>query len=167
VLYTFIKEHLLTDDTIVVSPDAGGVERARSYGKHLGRGIAIVDKRRSAPNEAEVMHIVGDVRDRTAILIDDMIDTAGTLTKAGQAIAEHGAREVYAVATHPVFSGQARERLQESVFQRVIVTDTIPLAPAFRGNKKVKVLSVAPILAEAIRSIHFNDSISRLFLDNS
>lgn len=163
-LYRHVRETLLSDDTIVVSPDAGGVERARSYAKRLGTGLAIIDKRRSGPNESTVMHIIGDVKGKRAILVDDMIDTAGTLTKAGQAVADAGAKSVYAVATHAVLSGPAVTRIAESVFEKVIVTDTIPLSAAAEALPKIHALSVSSIFAEAIRSIHFNDSISRLFL---
>ena len=165
VLLKHIRNNLLTDDTVIVSPDAGGVERARSYAKYVDRGIAIVDKRRDRPNESEVMHIVGDVSGRRAILIDDMIDTAGTLTKAGAALKAHGAKSVFAVATHPVLSGNARERLAESVFEQVIVTDGIPLSDDLAALPNLKVLSVANLFATAMRNIHFNDSISRLFLN--
>lgn len=165
VLLKHIREHLLTDDTVIVSPDAGGVERARSYAKYVGRGIAIVDKRRDRPNESEVMHIVGDVKGRRAILIDDMIDTAGTLTKAGKALKDHGASSVYAVCTHPVLSGPALERLQDSVFEKIIVSDAIPLSPELAKLPQLEVLSVANLFAQAMRSIHFNDSISRLFMN--
>jgi ribose-phosphate pyrophosphokinase len=165
VLLKYIRENLLTDDTIIVSPDAGGTERARSYAKYLGREIAIVDKRRQRANESEVMNVVGDVKGRRCILIDDMIDTAGTLTKAGVALKQQGAKSVFAVATHPVLSGKAHSRLQESVFEELCVTDCIPLQPELAALPMLKVLSVADLFAQAIRSIHFNDSISRLFLE--
>ena len=163
-MYQHVKEKLLTKNTVIVSPDAGGVERARSFAKLLNCGLAIVDKRRSGPNEAEVMHIIGDVKGKRAILIDDMIDTAGTLTKGAQAIQKHGAESVYAVATHPVLSGPAIERIGDSVFSKVMVTDTIQLRGPAADCKKLGSLSVAGLFAEAIRSIHFDDSISRLFL---
>ncbi|MFT6146487.1 MAG: ribose-phosphate pyrophosphokinase [Myxococcota bacterium] len=165
VLLKYIRENLLTNDTIIVSPDAGGTERARSYAKYLGCEIAIVDKRRQRANESEVMNVVGDVKGRRCILIDDMIDTAGTLTKAGVALKEQGAKSVFAVATHPVLSGNALARLEESVFEEVCVTDGIPLRPELAELPMLKVLSVADLFAQAIRSIHFNDSISRLFLE--
>ena len=163
-LFRFIRDELMTDDTVIVSPDAGGVERARSYAWRLGAQLAIIDKRRSGPNEAEVMHIVGEVKGRRAILIDDMIDTAGTLAKGGQAVRDAGATEVFAVATHAVLSGPAIQRIDESVFEKVIVTDTVPLSSKGAQSRKVRVLSVGSLLADAVRSIHFNDSISRLFL---
>lgn len=167
VLYQYLKENLVTPDpteTVIVSPDAGGVERARSYAKRLGAGLAVLDKRRSAPNEAEVHHIVGDVKDRVAIVVDDMVDTAGTLTKGCKALKGAGARAIYGLTTHAVLSGPAVSRVQESDFDKLIVTDTIPLSEQARRCPKIEVLSVAPLFAEAIRAIHFNDSISRLFL---
>jgi ribose-phosphate pyrophosphokinase len=163
-LYQQIREELLTDHTVIVSPDAGGVERARSYAKRLGTGLAIIDKRRSGPNENEVMHIVGDVKGKRVVLIDDMVDTAGTLTKGAQALKTAGAESIFAAATHAVLSGPAVDRIQASVFDKVLVTDTIPLSSAAAGSGKIGVLSVSGLFAEAIRSIHFNDSISRLFL---
>jgi ribose-phosphate pyrophosphokinase len=166
-LYEYVRDNLVTADptqTVIVSPDAGGVERARSYARRLGAGLAIIDKRRSAPHEAEVQHLVGDVKDRVAIVVDDMVDTAGTLSKGGQGLREAGAHTIYAVATHPVLSGPAVSRIQESDFARLIVTDSIPLGDAARACGKIEVLTVASLFAEAIRAIHFNDSISRLFL---
>lgn len=168
VLLNHIREQIAgkPGETVAVSPDAGGVERARSYAKYLNAGLAIIDKRRSAPNEAAVMHIVGDVKDRIAVLIDDMVDTAGTLTKGGSAVKQEGARSIAAVSTHPVLSGPAVKRLEDSVFDKLVVTDTIPLSPEAEALDKIEVVSVAPLFAEAIRSIHFNDSISRLFLSD-
>ena len=166
ILYRFIKDELTTPDTIIVSPDAGGVERARSYAKRLKAGLAIIDKRRAGPNENEVMNIIGDVAGKRAILIDDMIDTAGTLAKGAQAVMAAGAGSVTAVATHPVLSGTAVRRIEESSFERVVVADTIPLSEEGRSSGRIHVLSVASLFAEAIRSIHFNDSISRLFLSD-
>jgi len=165
-LLQYIKEELLTPDAVIVSPDAGGTERARSYAKRLGAGLAIIDKRRSGPNEAEVMHIIGDVAGKRAILIDDMVDTAGTLTKGAIAVREAGAKQIFAVTTHPVLSGPAVERIEASPFNRVVVTDTIPLRPNAAACSKFHALSVSSLFAEAIRSIHFNDSISRLFLED-
>jgi ribose-phosphate pyrophosphokinase len=165
-LFRHIRDELLTPDTAIISPDAGGVERARSYAWRLGAGLAILDKRRSGPNEAEVMHIVGDVSGRRTILVDDMIDTAGTLVKGAGALRKHGATDIFGVATHAVLSGPAIENIDGSVFESVFVTDTIPLSAAARACARVRVLTVAPLFAEAIRSIHFNDSISRLFLDS-
>jgi ribose-phosphate pyrophosphokinase len=151
-------------NVVVVSPDAGGVERARAFAKRLGAGLAIIDKRRSGPNVAEVMHIIGDVKGKTAILVDDMIDTAGTLTKAANAVAASGATEVFAMATHAVLSGPAVERIAASKLKKVVVTDSIPLSTAAVGCDKIEQISIAPLLGEAIRAIHHNDSVSRLFL---
>jgi ribose-phosphate pyrophosphokinase len=144
-----------------VSPDAGGVERARAYAKRLDGELAIIDKRRARANVSEVMHIIGEVKDRTCIILDDMIDTAGTLCNAAQALAEAGAREVLAAATHGVLSGPAVERIQSSVLSEVVITDTIPLRA--KNASKLKVLTVAPLLGEAIKRIHSGDSVSSLF----
>jgi ribose-phosphate pyrophosphokinase len=151
-------------DTVIVSPDAGGVERARAYAKRLGGSLAIIDKRRPAPNVAELMHIVGDVKDRDAILLDDMIDTAGTLTEAANALMDKGARTVVAYATHPVLSGPAIERLEASPIEKVVVTDTIPLQGAALSCGRIHVLSIAPLLAKALRRIHLGESVSNLFV---
>ena len=151
------------DNAVIVSPDAGGVERARAVAKRLDAGLAIIDKRRSGPNVAEVMHLIGDVEGKTAILVDDMIDTAGTLTKAAKAVMDQGAKAVYAVATHPVLSGPAVERIVASPLQKVVVTDTIPLSQESAESGQFHVVSVAPLFAEAIRAIHHHDSVSRLF----
>ena len=151
------------ENPIVVSPDAGGVERARTYAKHLNASLAIVDKRRSAPNVAEVMNVIGDVEGGDIVLIDDMVDTAGTICQAAQVLKEHGAKAILAVATHPVLSGPAIHRLAESVIDQVIVTNTIPLNEEAQGCCKIKVLSVAPLFAEAIRRIHDLNSVSSLF----
>ena len=160
----FLSEGLGGEDTVVVSPDIGGVTRARNFARVLGSPIAIIDKRRPRPNVAEVMNIIGEVKSKKAIIIDDIIDTAGTIVNAARAIKEKGAEEVYAACTHPVFSGPAVERLskavEEGVIKEIIVTDTIPLREKFEG---VKVLTVAGMIAEAIRRIHFGESISRMF----
>ncbi len=158
-----VARNIPLQDAIVVSPDAGGVERARAFAKRLGCGLAIIDKRRSGPNVAEVMHIIGDVSGRTAILVDDMIDTAGTLTRAASAIQEAGANAVYATATHGVLSGPAVQRIQDSPLERVYVTDTIPTGAAARACDKIQTVSVSGLFAEAIRAIHHHDSVSRLF----
>ena len=162
-LSEYIRRNVDTSNCVVVSPDAGGVERARAFAKRIGATIAIIDKRRSGPNKSEVLHLIGDVRDRTAIIVDDMIDTAGTLQKAAAAVQENGATAVYAVATHAVLSGPAIQRIAESVLQRVFVTDTIPLTAEGAACPKIVTVPVGPVLAEAIRSIHSNDSVSRLF----
>lgn len=148
----------------VVSPDAGGTERARAYAKQLHGTLAIIDKRRSKPNECEVMNIVGDVKGRRCIVVDDILDTAGTLCNAARALMAAGARSVSACVTHPVLSGPALERLAASPLDEVIVTNTLPLTPAAQACNKIKVVSIAPLLAEAIRRIHHSDSVSALFL---
>ena len=149
------------ENLVVVSPDAGGVERARAFAKKLHLPLAIIDKRRVADNVAEVMHVIGDVRGKRALILDDMIDTAGTLVKSVEALLEHGAVECIAAATHPVFSGPARERIESSDLGEVVVTNTIPLRSEFT---KVKVLSVALLMAEAIKRIHLGESVSSLFV---
>lgn len=151
------------ENAVVVSPDAGGVERARAYSKRLGASLAIVDKRRERANVAEVMNIVGDVKGKPCIIIDDMIDTAGTLVGAAKALLEQGATDVVACATHGVLSGPAVERISNSPISHVVVTDTLPLSAASRGCKKIVQLSVARLLGEAIKRIHCSDSISSLF----
>ena len=161
-----ILDHIrqIASDVVMVSPDAGGVERARSYAKRLGAGLAIVDKRRDRPNQATAMHVIGDVEGKTAIVIDDMIDTAGTMVAAGRVLMENGAKEVMAATTHPVLSGPAIERLSNSDFSQVIVTDTIPVGEKILGCNKFKVLSVAGLLAKAIHNIHTESSVSVLFV---
>jgi ribose-phosphate pyrophosphokinase len=148
---------------VIVSPDAGGVERARAFAKKLNASLAIVDKRRASPNVAEVMNLVGDVDGCDAIIVDDMIDTAGTLVQAAKALQNFGARRVLAVATHPILSGPAISRISESCLEEIIVSDTIPLTSAGRACPKLRVLSVADILGEAIKRIHDLDSVSSLF----
>ena len=152
------------EQVVIVSPDAGGVERARAYSKRLGASLAIVDKRRARANVAEVMNLIGDVEGKHAILLDDMIDTAGTLTNAARALMEKGAARVSAYAVHPVLSGPAIERLEDSPIDRVVVTDTIPLREEARACAKIQVLSVAHLFGEAIRRIHSADSLSSLFI---
>ena len=160
----FLRLGMGGEDTVVVSPDIGGVARARNFAKVLGSPIAIIDKRRPRPNVSEVMNIIGEVEGKKAVIIDDIIDTAGTIVNAAKAIKEAGATEVYAACTHPVFSGPAVERLsgaiKEGFLKEVVVTDTIPLIEEFEG---VKVLSVSGMLAEAIRRIHYGESISQMF----
>ncbi|MBG3877968.1 MULTISPECIES: ribose-phosphate diphosphokinase [Nitratidesulfovibrio] len=151
-------------DIVIVSPDAGGVERARSFAKKLNAGLAIIDKRRDRPNQASAMHVIGDVRDKIAIVVDDMIDTAGTMCAAGEVLLKNGAKEVMACATHPVLSGPAIERLCNSTFSQVIVTDTVPLGDKLAACSKLKVLSVAGLLAKAIHNIHTESSVSVLFV---
>ena len=155
---------LTGSDTVVVSPDAGGVERARAFSKRLGASLAIIDKRRPAPNVSEVMNIVGDVRGKKAVIVDDIIDTAGTLTQAAIAIANAGAASVSACASHAVFSGKAVPRITDSPLAHVVVTNTIPLSEAGQECQKVRVKSVGRLLGEAIKRIHHGDSISSLFV---
>lgn len=153
------------DEFVCVSPDAGGVERARAFAKRIECPIAIIDKRRTGPNEAKAYHLIGDVKGKTAIILDDMIDTAGTLTQAVDSLLKNGAKRVFAVATHPVLSGPAITRLEQSGVERVWVTDTIPLKEAARLSDKFNVVTVAPVVAEAIRRIYTYDSVSALFDD--
>lgn len=148
---------------VAVSPDAGGVERTRAFAKRIEASIAIIDKRRTGPNEAKALHLIGDVAGKTAVIVDDMIDTAGTLTQAVDSLIKNGAKRVFAVATHPVLSGPAISRLKESAIEKVWVTDTIPLSENAKNCGKIEVVSVAPVLAEAIKRIHGNDSVSSLF----
>jgi ribose-phosphate pyrophosphokinase len=150
-------------DVVVVSPDAGGVERARAFAKRLGTSLAIMDKRRTGINEAQIMHVIGDVRDRDAILLDDMIDTAGTITQAALALKAEGARLILAACTHGVLSGPAMDRLLHSAVDEVVVTNTIPLRD-HPARKKITVLTVAPLLGEAINRIHTETSVSSLFV---
>jgi ribose-phosphate pyrophosphokinase len=150
-------------NVVIVSPDAGGVERARAYSKRLGSTLGIVDKRRTKPNVAEIMNVIGEVHGKIAVLLDDMIDTAGTLTQAANALVDKGATRVYAYATHAVLSGPAVERIAKSPIDEVVVTNTIQLGPAAQACPKIRALSVAPLLAEAIRRIHSAESLSSLF----
>jgi ribose-phosphate pyrophosphokinase len=151
------------DDLVLVSPDAGGVDRVRWYSQALGTSIAIIDKRRSGPNVAEVMNIVGDVEGKVAVIIDDMIDTAGTLTKAAAAVLEHGAREVHALATHAIFSGPAISRIENSTLKSVVVTDTIPAKREVQACPKIRVISVGNLLGDAIERVHGGGSVTSLF----
>ena len=152
------------EDVVIVSPDAGGVERARAYSKRLGSTLGIVDKRRTKPNVAEIMNVIGEVSGRAAILLDDMIDTAGTLTQAANALVDKGAARVYAYATHAVLSGPAVERIVKSPIEEVVVTDSIALSPQAAACPKIKVVTVAKLFAEAIRRIQHGDSLSSLFV---
>src|SRR5882672_8707404 len=152
-----------THEAVIVSPDAGGVERARAYSKRLGTSLAIIDKRRPAPNVSEVVNIIGDVKGKDAIIVDDMIDTAGTVCAAAQAIKEQGARAVFACATHGVLSHPAIERITASPIELLIITDTIPPRPEVRACAKIEVYSVAKMVGEAVKRIHHGDSISSLF----
>lgn len=163
ILAEYIRNNLNLDDSVVVSPDVGGVARARAFASRLHLPIAIIDKRRPAPNESEVMYIVGDVSGKTCIVIDDMIDTGGTLIKGAEALLEDGALDVYACATHPVFSGNAIENIKNGCIKKVIVTNTIRLEKDQLCDK-IEVLSVARLFAEAIERVHYNRSVSELFV---
>ena len=158
-----IRERMEGDLTII-SPDAGGVERARAYAKRLGATLAIIDKRREVANVAEVMNIIGDVRDRSCVIVDDMVDTAGTLTEAAQSLMDEGARRVYAAITHPILSGPALKRIAESTITEMIVTDTIPLSEQAEKAQALHVVSVSNLLGEAIRRINNEESVSSLFV---
>ena len=163
VLVDYFRKQQFPDLT-VVSPDAGGVERARFFAKKMDSALAIVDKRRVQMDETEVMNVIGDVHNRTCLILDDIIDTAGTLVKTSQALLEAGARQVYACATHAVLSGKAIERITQSGLVQVVVTDTIPLSSAARSEKKIVVRSIAGLIGRAIQSIHEETSVSKLFL---
>lgn len=152
------------NNTVIVSPDTGGVVRARAFATRLGVGLAIIDKRREGPNEAQIMNIIGEVKGRTVVILDDMIDTAGTVVQAASALKDAGALEISVCCTHPVLSGPAMDRLENSVIREVIVTDTIPLHERARSSKIIKVLSIAGLLSEAVRRIYYDDSVSSLFI---
>lgn len=162
ILEYFREKHL--DQPVVISPDAGGVERARAFAKRLNASLAIIDKRRIGPNVAQVMNIVGEVEGKHAIILDDMIDTAGTLIQAAEAVTSKGAASVTAAATHAVLSGKARERIRNSSLEEVVVTNTIPLSEEAKKEGKLTVLSLAELLSEGIRRIHENSSVSSLFI---
>jgi ribose-phosphate pyrophosphokinase len=157
-------QQLKLHDLVVVSPDAGGVERARAYAKRLDASLAIVDKRRDQPNVAEVHNVIGDVAGMTALVVDDMVDTAGTLTKVAEALKAAGAREVLASCSHPVLSGHAIERIERSPLAKLITTDSIPLGPEKLGNGRIVVLSIAGLLSRAIKNIHEETSVTSLFV---
>jgi ribose-phosphate pyrophosphokinase len=162
-----LLEHMrynFRDDIVMVSPDAGGVERARAFAKRLQADLAIVDKRRSAPNEAKAMAVIGNVKDKTAIILDDMSDTAGTLTEAAGVLMDKGAKEVHACCTHPVLSGPALERIENSALKSLVVTDTIPLRPEAAASDKIKVLSISKLVGEAIIRSYRGDSVTSLFV---
>ena len=166
-LPVFLDDYLkprFSDETVFIAPDAGGVERTRAYSKRLGASLAIVDKRRERANVSEVMHVIGDVKGRDCIIVDDLIDTAGTLCNAARAVMERGAKRVVAVATHGVLSGPAVQRIQDSPLDEVVVTNSIPLSDEALASKKIKTVSIARLLGEAIRRIHNSDSVSSLFV---
>jgi ribose-phosphate pyrophosphokinase len=163
VLLRAVRERL-SGEVTVISPDAGGVERARAYAKRLGATLAIIDKRRERANEAQVMNIIGEVRGRTCVMVDDMVDTAGTLTESARALADAGAREVLAVVSHPILSGPAIKRVAESPLRELVVTDSIPLRPEAAECPKLQIVTVSELLGEAIRRIHNEESVSSLFV---
>jgi ribose-phosphate pyrophosphokinase len=163
VLAEYVKKEYM-NDVVIVSPDAGGVERARAFAKRLNASLAIIDKRREKANVSQVMHVIGDVKGKNAILFDDMIDTAGTITQAVSALKVNGAKRVVAACAHAVLSGPALDRINESDLEEVITTNTIPMGDKTEKCKKLTVLSVAPLLGEAIKRIHEESSISSLFI---
>ncbi len=162
VLLEYLKR--LKNHLVIVSPDAGGVERARAYAKRLNASLAIIDKRREGPNISQVMNLIGDVEGMIAVLVDDLVDTGGTLVRAAYALMEKGAKAVYACCTHPVLSGKAVEIISESPIEELIVTNTIPLREEAKACSKIKVLSVSSLLADAIRRIYEDESVSCLFV---
>ena len=152
------------NDLVLISPDAGGVERTRAFAKRLDASLAIIDKRRETANVAQVMHIIGEVKGKISIILDDMVDTAGTLTEAAKVLKEHGSTAIYACCTHPVLSGKAIQKINDSPIEELIVTDTIPINNENVTSQKIKVLSVAELFGEAIKRIHNNESVSSLFV---
>ncbi len=166
VLLDYVRNEISSDgkELVLVSPDAGGVERARSFAKRLDCAVAVVDKRRTGANVAQAMNLIGEVEGKTAIILDDMIDTAGTLSEASQIVMDRGAKQVFACATHGVLSGPAVERIMKSKIKKVVVTDTVPLSDEARSCPKIVQLSVADLLAEAMYRIHNYDSVSSLFI---
>ena len=165
VILEYIQKELMMEDLVMVSPDAGGVERVRWYAKKLHTDIAMIDKRRTGPNIAKAVNIVGDVKNKNVIIVDDMIDTAGTLVEAVKTIKAHGAKKIFAMATHGVFSDPAAQRISEcSELEAVVVTDTYPLNENCKKVKKIKVLTTADILSKAIHRTYNHDSVSSLFI---
>ncbi|MGE5443864.1 MAG: ribose-phosphate pyrophosphokinase [Ignavibacteriales bacterium] len=163
VLISYLKKRYNNGEIVFVSPDAGGMERAREYAKRLHVGLAMTDKRRTAPNVAEIMNVIGDVSGKTAIIVDDLVDTAGTAVQAAKALSREGANRVALCCTHGVLSGDAIKRIEDSVLEEVIITDTIPPKEETKRCKKIRVLSIAELLGEAIRRIAAGESISTLF----
>ena len=163
VILNYIRNNI-HDDIVVVSPDAGGVERARAFAKRLEAGLAIVDKRRPAPNVAKAMAVIGNVKNKTAVILDDMVDTAGTMTEAVGVLLENGAKEVYACCAHPVLSGPAIKRINDCDLKRLVVTDTIPLSPEAEACEKIEVLTIAKLMGEAILRSYRGDSVTSLFV---
>ena len=163
ILLKYIQNHF-DDHLVIVSPDAGGVERARAFAKRLDASLAIIDKRRDAPNVSQAMNIIGEVEGKNAIILDDMVDTAGTLTQAAAALKDRGCGDIYACCTHPVLSGPAMERIEASPINKLVVTNTIPLKSDAESSHKIIVLSVAEILGETIKRIYNSHSVSTLFV---
>jgi ribose-phosphate pyrophosphokinase len=163
IVLNYIRKHF-NNNLSIISPDAGGVERARAFAKRLNASLAIIDKRREEPNVAEAMNIIGDVKGKTAVILDDIVDTAGTLIQAAQALIQYGAAHVYACCTHPVLSGNAPKRIEESPLESLVITNTIPLNQKASECSKIKVISVAGILGEAIKRVYFSKSVSSLFV---
>ncbi len=149
---------------MIVSPDAGGVERARAFAKRLAAKLAIIDKRRDVPNIAEAMNIIGEVKGKTAVILDDMVDTAGTLTQAAAALKDRGASKIYACCTHPILSGSSVEKIEASPIDTLVVTNTVPPNEKARNCSRIKVLSVAELLGETIKRIYKSNSVSTLFV---
>jgi ribose-phosphate pyrophosphokinase len=163
IVLNYMRKHF-KNDLSIISPDAGGVERARAFAKRLDASLAIIDKRREAPNVAEAMNIIGYIKGKTAIILDDMVDTGGTLIQAAEALIRNGAAHVYACCTHPVLSGDAAKRIEESPIETLVVTNTIPLSQGSSQCSKIEVISVAEILGEAIKRVYFSKSVSSLFV---
>ncbi len=164
VFLKYIRENFDHNELVIISPDAGGVERARAFAKRLDAGLAIIDKRRDAPNKAKAMAVIGDVKDKTAIILDDMADTAGTLTEAAAALVGKGARRVHGMCSHAVLSGPAVDRICDSELSTMVVTDTVPLKENAAVCEKIKVLSIAELVGEAIIRSHRGDSVTSLFV---
>ena len=163
ILLNYIRKHY-DGDLSIVSPDSGGVERARAFAKRLNASLAIIDKRRDEPNVAVAMNIIGDIKGKTAIILDDMVDTGGTLVEAGEALVQNGAAQVYACCTHPVLSGNATKRIEQSSIKALLTTNTVPLGREASESPKIQVVSVAEIFGEAIKRVHFSKSVSSLFV---
>ncbi len=163
ILLNYIRKHF-KNNLSIISPDAGGVERARAFAKRLNASLAIIDKRREEPNVAAAMHIIGDVKGKTAVILDDMVDTGGTLVQAAQALTQNGAEHVYACCVHPVLSGNAIKRIEESTIESLVVTNTVPLNEKASECSKIKVVSVSEILGEAIKRVYYSRSVSSLFV---
>ncbi len=163
VLLEFIK-NIDDEEMVIVSPDAGGTERARQYAKRLNCGLALIDKRRPRPNVAQIMHVIGEVEGKTAVIVDDIVDTGGTLVRAADALKERGATRIFACCTHAVLSGNAVEKIERSQLEKLVVTDTIPLKDEAARSEKIEVLTVSELLGESIRRIHKGESVSSLFV---